>query len=117
MENNKDSKSRKPGLIRQSRVIPTIPDQSDGAPQIDNQQKDTIKQEAIKRPKKNLNQQSNIKVSKETKKQIEILLNFSHHKFAYELIDSMINVYVDNALEDDQKRAFRTLVKLSRSTS
>jgi uncharacterized protein YpiB (UPF0302 family) len=106
-ENNRKKPS---GLIKQPRVVPELPDKT-----VIKEQKTKLKekqadQESIK--KINLNQQSNIKVSLNTKQQIDILLKFSSHKFAYELIDSMIDNYVDTALDVDQKRAFKTLSKL-----
>ncbi|MCM3603140.1 hypothetical protein M3175_20585 [Robertmurraya korlensis] len=112
MENNiKSEKKRVPGLIRQERVIPNLPD-----PKMENviteKPKEETKANGNTTKKANINQQSNIKVSLNTKKQIDILLKFSNHKFAYELIDSMVDVYVERALDNDQKRAFKTLSKL-----
>ncbi|MBO1139871.1 hypothetical protein FQS87_08175 [Enterococcus avium] len=68
----------------------------------------------MKKEKKKVarNQDSNIKVSRQTKDQIDLLLKLTDNKFAYELIDSMIDNYVDTALDADKKRAFKTLSSL-----
>lgn len=111
---SEESKPKRPGLIRQPRVIPNIPDKEyKKDPTEGKKTKTIIKYTDENVPKKvNINQQRNIKISNETKKQLDILLKFSGHKFAYELIDSMIDVYVDTALDPDQKRAFKTLHKM-----
>lgn len=113
-KNKDDSKSRRPGLIRQQRVVPNIPDKEYKKDPIeDKKSKTIIKYTDGNVPKKvNINQQRNIKISVETKKQLDVLLKFSGHKFAYELIDSMIDVYIDNVLDPDQRRAFKTLYKM-----
>lgn len=107
-----ENKSKRPGLIRQERVVPknleTSEKDKDNEITIESNQK----KEIHSTKKANINQQRNIKISVDTKKQIDILLKFSNHKFAYELIDSMIDVYVEHALDNDQKRAFKTLSKI-----
>lgn len=110
--NNENTQTRRPGLIRQPRIIPNLPEKTseEKAPEAPKTgRKKTGQADGPKQT--NVNQQRNIKISKETKKQLDVLLKFSGHKFAYELIDSMIDVYLDNALEPDQKRAFKTLYK------
>jgi len=39
-------------------------------------------------------------------------MKFSGHKFAYERIESMRDVYVDHKLDSDHKCAFREMTKL-----
>ncbi|MFS0882756.1 hypothetical protein [Metabacillus niabensis] len=112
MQNNTDSKQKRPGLIRQPRVVPNNPNPEAGKHQVEKSKDEEIKKEVSTQKKSNINQQRNIKISTETKKQLDILLKFSNHKFAYELIDSMIDVYVEHALDHDQKRAFKTLTKI-----
>lgn len=110
MENNTDNKpKRPPGLIRQPRVIPNNLETKEERTE---DKVSPIKSEPAASKKVNINQQRNIKVSNETKKQIDILLKFANHKFTYELIESMIDVYVEHALDHDQKRAFKTLSKM-----
>lgn len=106
------NKPRRPGLIRQDPVVPTLPEPDKEKVETESQKENSVKQEVPAGKKANFNQQRNIKISIDTKKQIDILLKFSNHKFAYELIDSMIDVYVEHALDNDQKRAFKTLSKL-----
>lgn len=111
MQNNTESKVKRPGLIRQPRVVPNSPSPINEENQTDKLNEEN-KQEVSTLKKTNINQQRNIKISTETKKQLDILLKFSNHKFAYELIDSMIDVYVEHALDHDQKRAYKTLTKI-----
>lgn len=108
-----ESKPKRPGLIRQPRVIPNLPDKEYKKDPLEEKTSKTVIKYTDGKPKKvNINQQRNIKVSIETKKQLDVLLKFSGHKFAYELIDSMIDVYLDHALDPDQRRAFKTLYKM-----
>lgn len=58
------------------------------------------------------NQDANIKVSQQTKNQIDTLIQLTDNKFAYEMIDSMIDNYVETALNADKKRAFKALENL-----
>ncbi|MCK1995468.1 hypothetical protein MPH61_23380 [Peribacillus muralis] len=119
MENNIkettiEKQSKRPGLIRQPRVVPNLPE-NENVKELNDKildDKGSISNEAIMQKKANINQQRNIKISIDTKKQIDILLKLSNHKFAYELIDSMIDVYVEHTLDHDQKRAFKTLSKI-----
>ena len=107
----KNNTKRPPGLIRQERVVPNNID----TPKKENKNEEldkNLEQASLPAKKTNINQQRNIKISTETKKQIDILLKFSNHKFAYELIDSMIDVYIEHALDNDQRRAYKTLSKL-----
>ena len=48
----------------------------------------------------------------QTKEQIELLIKLTDHKFAYQMIEAMIDNYVDTALDPDKKRAFKTLANL-----
>jgi hypothetical protein len=117
MENNAvnttgEKTSKRPGLIRRERVVPNLPEVEKDTVKTEPTKLEDIKQEVTLTKKANINQQRNIKISIDTKKQIDILMKFSNHKFAYELIDSMIDVYVEHALDNDQKRAFKTLSKL-----
>lgn len=103
---------RKPvGLIRQERVVPTVPEKNEEKLPVSKPEKSND----ANLPKKHINQQKNIKVSNKTKEEIDVLLKFSSHKFAYELIESMIDNYVENILDNDQRRAFKTLSKMIKS--
>lgn len=58
------------------------------------------------------NQEANIKVSLQTKNEIDILMKLTDHKFGYEMIESLVDHYIETALDNDKKRAFRTLSSL-----
>lgn len=113
-KDNLESKPKRPGLIRQPRVIPNIPEKEYKKDLLEDKTTKTIIKytDGNVSKKVNINQQRNIKISIETKKQLDVLLKFSGHKFAYELIDSMIDIYLDHALDPDQRRAFKTLYKM-----
>ncbi|EHM3054776.1 TPA: hypothetical protein ACWWCX_003022 [Enterococcus faecium] len=97
------NKKRPTGLIKNTKITPTQP--------ADTVQ---IKKEQIKKTKKPVvkNQDANIKVSRQTKDQIDILMKLTDNKFAYEMIETMIDNYVETALDADKKRAFKTLSSL-----
>lgn len=107
-----ENKTKRPGLIRQERVVPKNQESAEKNLKDEVITERNQKKEDHTTKKLNINQQRNIKISVDTKKQLDILLKFSNHKFAYELIDSMIDVYVEHALDNDQKRAFKTLSKI-----
>lgn len=104
-------KKKPTGLIRQDRVVPTLPEKKEEKQPVSKPEKNND----ANLSKKHINQQKNIKVSNKTKEEIDILLKFSSHKFAYELIESMIDNYVENVLDSDQRRAFKTLSKMIKS--
>lgn len=58
------------------------------------------------------NQDANIKLSQQTKNQLEILMKLTDHSFGYEMIEFLIDNYVDNNLDSDKKRAFKALTSL-----
>lgn len=95
-----DENKRPTGLIRNNKITPNQPATN---PQ---PQKSKTKKAVAK------NQDSNIKVSSQTKEQIELLIKLTDHKFAYQMIEAMIDNYVDTALDPDKKRAFKTLANL-----
>jgi len=98
-----EKKNRPSGLIKNTKITPN--QSADKTPS-------TVP--IFKKEKKKVarNQDSNIKVSRQTKDQIDLLLKLTDNKFAYELIDTMIDNYVDTALDADKKRAFKTLTNL-----
>ena len=59
------------------------------------------------------NQTANIKVSNKTKKDLDTLMQLTNHKFTYEMIETLLDYYVENNLESDKKRAFKTLSALT----
>ena len=58
------------------------------------------------------NQEANIKVSFQTKNELEILMKLTDNKFGYEMIESLIDFYVENGIDPDKRRAFKTLSSL-----
>ena len=50
--------------------------------------------------------------SNNTKKDLDTLMQLTDHKFAYEMLETLIDYYVEHNLESDKKRAFKTLSSL-----
>lgn len=55
------------------------------------------------------NQNANLKLSQDTKNELDLLIKLTDHKFGYEMVETLIDYYVENALDNDKKRAFKTL--------
>ncbi|HFK1537619.1 TPA: hypothetical protein ACGXMY_005675 [Bacillus cereus] len=63
--------------------------------------------------KKNFkNQQGSIKISSQSKKQLEALNKLTNTKYAHEIIDLLIKSYVKNELNLEQKGKFELLTNL-----
>ncbi|EEM56386.1 hypothetical protein BK764_00040 [Bacillus thuringiensis serovar israelensis] len=62
--------------------------------------------------KKFKNQQGSIKISNQSKEELEVLMKLTNTKFAYEIIDLLIDRYVENELTPDQKRKFKLLTEV-----
>lgn len=62
--------------------------------------------------KKFKNQQGSIKVSNETKVKLEALMKITNKKFAHEIIDLIINNYVEKELTTEQKKKFKLLTEM-----
>ena len=94
--------NKKPtGLIKNSKITP--------------KQTADLTQQTVKKKKKQTvakNQDANIKVSQQTKDQLDILIKLTDNKFSYEMIETLIDNYVETALDADKKRAFKTLSSL-----
>lgn len=58
------------------------------------------------------NQNANLKLSQDTKNELDLLIKLTDHKFGYEMVETLIDYYVENALDNDKKRAFKTLSSL-----
>ena len=95
------------GLIRNDRIIPE--QRKESTPSKKNSSMTEVKKQKQKVVK---NQDSNIKVSRKTKEELEILMKLTENRFAYEMIESMIDSFVEGNLDNDQKRAFKTLASL-----
>lgn len=74
---------------------------------------------SIKSPQKKVkqavskNQNVNIKISNQTKNELDVLIKLTNNKFSYEMIEALIDNYVDTALDSDQKRVFKTLSSIN----
>lgn len=62
--------------------------------------------------KKFKNQQGSIKISNQSKEELEVLMKLTNTKFAYEIIDLLIDRYVENELTPEQKRKFKLLTEV-----
>lgn len=62
--------------------------------------------------KKFKNQQGSIKISNQSKEELEVLMKLTNTKFAYEIIDLLIDRYVEKELTTEQKRKFKLLTEL-----
>ncbi|KAA0748519.1 hypothetical protein DN401_27305 [Bacillus sp. BF2-3] len=62
--------------------------------------------------KKFKNQQGSIKVSNESKVELEALMKITNKKFAHEIIDLLINNYVEKELTVEQKMKFKLLTEI-----
>ncbi|MGN5653453.1 hypothetical protein [Bacillus sp. Brlt_9] len=64
-------------------------------------------------PKKKFkNQQGSIKISNQSKEELEVLMKLTNTKFTYEIIDLLIDRYVENELTAEQKRKFKLLTEM-----
>lgn len=62
--------------------------------------------------KKFKNQQGSIKVPNESKEELEALMKVTNKKFAHEIIDLLINNYVEKELTAEQKMKFKLLTEI-----
>ncbi|WP_254490211.1 hypothetical protein [Bacillus thuringiensis] len=62
--------------------------------------------------KKFKNQQGSIKISNQSKEELEVLMKLTNTKFTYEIIDLLIDRYVENELTPEQKRKFKLLTEV-----
>ncbi|PGZ57414.1 hypothetical protein COE58_26150 [Bacillus cereus] len=73
----------------------------------------SAKQDAKNKEKKDFkNQKGSIKISNQSKKELEALMKLTNTKFHYEVIDLLIEQYVENELTSEQKHKFNILVDL-----
>ncbi|PDZ02325.1 hypothetical protein COE20_08915 [Bacillus cereus] len=62
--------------------------------------------------KKFKNQQGSIKVPIESKEELEALMKITNKKFTHEIIDLLINSYVEKELTAEQKAKFKLLTEI-----
>lgn len=104
-----EQKKRPTSLIQNKKIEPAIT-----ADTVQTNRHSSINVEKTPSEKKisKKNQEANIKTSLQTKNEIDILMKLTDNKFAYEMIESLIDHYVETALDSDKKRAFKTLRSL-----
>ncbi|MGG0723872.1 hypothetical protein [Bacillus mycoides] len=62
--------------------------------------------------KKLKNQQGSIKISNQSKEELEALMKLANTKFTHEVVDLLINHYVENELTAEQKMKFKLLTEI-----
>ncbi|PHA98664.1 hypothetical protein COE79_20450 [Bacillus toyonensis] len=77
--------------------------------QLDRKEK---RSETTEPKKKFKNQQGSIKISNQSKEELEVLMKLTNTKFTYEIIDLLIDRYVENELTPEQKRKFKLLTEI-----
>ncbi|EJQ14711.1 hypothetical protein IE5_05674 [Bacillus cereus BAG3X2-2] len=78
-------------------------------PITDNLDLSTDKKLQAPEKKKFKNQQGSIKVSNESKVELEALMKITNKKFAHEIINLLIDNYVEKELTAEQKMKFKLL--------
>ncbi|AJI08659.1 hypothetical protein [Bacillus cereus] len=74
----------------------------------------TTTQKAMQVPEKKQfkNQQGSIKIPKQSKEELEALMKITNTKFTHEIIDLLINHYVDNKLTPEEQSKFKILTDI-----
>ncbi|WP_416808683.1 hypothetical protein [Bacillus thuringiensis] len=81
-------------------------------PITDNLDLSTDKKLKAPEKKKFKNQEASIKVPNESKVELEALMKITQKKFAHEIIDLLINNYVEKELTAEQKMKFKLLTEI-----
>lgn len=118
---------RTPGLLgrKKSNFEPTepyVPEQGEAVVENDEvpaspsqpktEEKQVNRNEKTESKKKFKNQQGSIKISNQSKEELEVLMKLTNTKFTYEIIDLLIDRYVENELTPEQKRKFKLLTEV-----
>ncbi|MFU2033130.1 hypothetical protein ACM6Q8_26130 [Bacillus wiedmannii] len=96
--------------VVENNEVPAAPSQ----PKIEEKQvtRKEKRNEKTEPKKKFKNQQGSIKISNQSKEELEVLMKLTNTKFTYEIIDLLIDRYVENELTPDQKRKFKLLTEV-----
>ncbi|GAB6454943.1 hypothetical protein bcgnr5383_52110 [Bacillus cereus] len=81
-------------------------------PITDNLDSNTDKKLQAPEKKKFKNQEASIKVPNESKVELEALMKITKKKFSHEIIDLLINNYVEKELTAEQKMKFKLLTEI-----
>lgn len=96
--------------VEEKNEVPVTPSQPNTEEkQVTRKEKRSEKTEPKKKFK---NQQGSIKISNQSKEELEVLMKLTNTKFAYEIIDLLIDRYVENELTPEQKRKFKLLTEI-----
>ncbi|CUB08496.1 hypothetical protein BN2127_JRS1_00278 [Bacillus cereus] len=82
------------------------------SPPKEEQKQEDKKKEQEPEKKKFKNQQGSIKISRQSKEELEALMKLTNTKYAHEIIDLLIDRYVENELTSAQKRKFKLLTEV-----
>lgn len=122
--------AKTPGLLgrKKSNFEPTVPYVPNEEPVVTKSEEDTTpsasknepkqvnqkekKKEQAQEKKKFKNQQGSIKISSQSKEELEALMKLTNTKYAHEIIDLLIDRYVENELTSAQKRKFKLLTEI-----
>lgn len=96
--------------VVENNEVPATPSQTKTEEkQVTRKEKRNEKTESKKKFK---NQQGSIKISNQSKEELEVLMKLTNTKFAYEIIDLLIDRYVENELTPELKRKFKLLTEI-----
>ncbi|PEC65309.1 hypothetical protein [Bacillus toyonensis] len=96
--------------VVENNEVPAAPSQpKNEEKQVDRKEK---RNETTEPKKKFKNQQGSIKISNQSKEELEVLMKLTNTKFTYEIIDLLIDRYVENELTPEQKRKFKLLTEI-----
>lgn len=96
--------------VVENKEVPAAPSQpKTEEKQVDRKEK---RSETTEPKKKFKNQQGSIKISNQSKEELEVLMKLTNTKFTYEIIDLLIDRYVENELTPEQKRKFKLLTEM-----
>lgn len=108
-------KPEDPYVKNEDPVAPKVKEDNPPSP-TKNEQKQIIqeetKEEQEPEKKKFKNQQGSIKISSQSKEELEALMKLTNTKYAHEIIDLLIDRYVENELTSAQKRKFKLLTEV-----
>lgn len=58
-----------------------------------------------------------IKISTETKRDIDLVMTLTDNSFVYNMVDQIVSFYIENALNSDAKSAFNILRNLDKNNT
>lgn len=101
-------KNEDPVVTKDNENNPPSPTKNEQKPVTQKEKKKELEPEK----KKFKNQQGSIKISSQSKEELEALMKLTNTKYAHEIIDLLIDRYVENELTSAQKRKFKLLTEI-----